>query len=512
MDETGPDTEILIVGAGPTGLVLALWLTQQGIAVRIIDCTAGPGTTSRALTVQARTLELYRQLDLADAVIAAGRRNPAINFWVRGRRRASITLGSAAERFTPYPYVLVYPQDRHERLLEQRLAEMGVSVERNSELVGFTEESGAVVASMRGSDGLLRTCHASYLAGCDGARSPVRHQLDVDFVGGTYDQFFYVADIEATGAAADGDLHIALESSDFVILMAYDDRGHGRLIGAVRNARAGAETALTFADIGKRAIAGLGLEITSANWFSTYRVHHRVADKYRVGRVFLLGDAAHVHSPAGGQGMNTGIGDAINLAWKLAAVLRGKAPDNLLDTYETERRAFAKTLVATTDRLFTIVTGEGWVASFIRTQIAPLLVPLVFRVAAMRRLMVRVLSQTMISYRHSPLSAGRTGSTRGGDRLPFVRTTTGDNFARADRIGWQVHVYGVARPDLRSWAADHAVPIITFPYHPEYRAAGLVENAAYVLRPDTYLGLIEPNADPLVLERYFADRGLNPSP
>ena len=191
---------------------------------------------------------------------------------------------------------------------------------------------------------------------------------------------------------------------------------------------------LTFDDVSSRAIEHLKLTIAKVNWFSTYRVHHRVANSFRKGRAYLLGDAAHIHSPVGGQGMNTGIGDAVNLAWKLAAVLNGSAGDSLLDTYELERIGFARRLVATTDRVFSAVTTQGGVARCVRTRLVPLLAPLLFRLAPVRRFLFRTVSQTGIQYRKSPLSEGAAGSVRGGDRLPWVETGPNeDNFAPLTR-------------------------------------------------------------------------------
>jgi 2-polyprenyl-6-methoxyphenol hydroxylase-like FAD-dependent oxidoreductase len=365
------ETEVLIAGAGPTGLVLALWLVRQGVKVRIADREAGPGTSSRAMAVQARTLELYRQLDLADEIVEGGLRNPAINLWVKGERRARLSFGDAGRELTPYPFVLIYPQDRHEQVLVRRLEEAGVKVERNTELMGFEQDAAGVTARLRGPAG-ESVCRAAWLAGCDGAHSIVRHQLGTGFEGGTYQHTFYVADVEVSGPAANGEIHVSLEDGDFAALFAYDLRGNARLIGAVRDAEVREGHTLAFEDVRQRAIASLGLRIGQVNWFSTYRVHHRVTGHYRSGRALLLGDAAHVHSPAGGQGMNTGIGDAINVAWKLAHVLRGRAPDTLIDTYETERKAFARKLVETTDRAFSFVVAEGGFADLVRTHIAPL--------------------------------------------------------------------------------------------------------------------------------------------
>ncbi|MBO1073843.1 FAD-dependent monooxygenase [Roseomonas marmotae] len=503
-------SDILIVGAGPTGLVLALWLMKQGVRPRIVDSSSGPGTTSRAMGVQARTLELYRQLDLAEAVVAAGHRNPGINLWVRGRRRAHLSFGSAGAAVTPYPFLLVYPQDRHEQLLVAWLAAMGVTVERRTELLGFEERGDHVLARLRGPGGEEQFCEARYLAGCDGARSPVRHQLGAGFEGGTYRQLFYVADVETSGLTPPDEIHVCLDSADFVVLLAYGGTGQARLIGTVRDERAGRAETLGFGDVSDQAIRGLGLRIGRVNWFSTYRVHHRVTDRFRRGRVFLLGDAAHVHSPAGGQGMNTGIGDAINLAWKLVAVLKGEAAEGLLDSYETERLGFAHRLVRTTDRVFSTITAEGRLANLLRSRVAPLIASAAYRVGPAREFLFRVISQTKLHYRESPLSDGLAGRVRGGDRLPWVSLDGAENYAPLSDIGWQVHVYGHAGAALRDWCGARGMPLHVQDWHPRHGEAGLARDAAYLLRPDTYVALADPAADPARLARYFSEHAFIP--
>src|SRR5205085_10326528 len=182
---------------------------------------------------------------------------------------------------------------------------------------------------------------------------------------------------------------------------------------------------LAWDDVSRRVIDWMRIDVERVHWFSTYRVHHRVADRFRKGRTFLLGDAAHIHSPVGGQGMNTCIGDAVNLAWKLAAVLNGGARDALLATYEPERIGFARRLVATTDRAFTLVTKQGVLARWVRTRLVPLIAPLLFRLAAVRRFLFHTVSQIGVNYRSSPLSVGAAGAVRGGDRLPWVETEPG---------------------------------------------------------------------------------------
>jgi len=497
------ETQVLVVGAGPTGLVVALWLARQGAAVRIIDRNAGPGETSRAMAVQARTLELYRQLDLAEDVVAAGCPNPSINLWVEGRRRAHLQFADAGETITPYPFVLVYPQDEHERLLVDRLGRMGVHVERRTELLDFHDDGMRVHATLRRPDGSEEAVDAAYFVGCDGARSRVRHGIGASFEGGTYPQVFYVADVSIRGLEPPDEVHVALDSADFVAVLSYGRDGRHRLIGTVRDERADNAESLTFGDISDDAIRRLGLTVDQVHWFSTYRVHHRVTDRFRSARVFLAGDAAHIHSPAGGQGMNTGIADAINLAWKLVAVINGDATDRLLDTYQAERLAFARKLVETTDRMFTFASSDGSFAEFVRTRIAPLFASVAFSLGAVREYMFRTISQTGLEYRGSPLSGGAAGDIRGGDRLPWVRIGNGDNFTPLAEIGWQVHVYGAARPELGDWCREQSIPLHVFGWQDGFRASGLVENGLYLLRPDTYVAFADGSGEVEALLRYF---------
>jgi 2-polyprenyl-6-methoxyphenol hydroxylase-like FAD-dependent oxidoreductase len=500
--------DVLIVGSGPTGLVLALWLTKLGVKVRIIDKTAEPGTTSRALGIQARTLELYRQLDLTDAVLKLGHKVPAVNLWVKGEPATRLSFERIGSDLTPYSFLHIFPQDQHERLLIERLEALGISVERRTELVSFTDEGERVIARLRGPEGQEETCEASYIAGCDGARSTVRETTGTGFPGGTYRQLFYVADVEAAGRALDGELHADLDEADFLAVFPLAGKGRARLIGTVRDERADHADTLTFDNVSNRAIKHLKVDVRKVNWFSTYHVHHRVTEHFRNGRAFLLGDAAHIHSPAGGQGMNTGIGDAINLAWKLAAVLAGHAPDKLLDSYEVERIGFARRLVATTDRVFSFVTAEGRIADIIRTRIAPVVLPAAMAFEAAREYLFRTVSQITLNYRGAPLSVGAAGHVHGGDRLPWVFIDGKDNFEPLAEMNWQVHVYGSANADLSAWCASHGVPLHVFHWRSEHEAAGLVRDATYLLRPDTYVALADASGAPGALDRYCADHGI----
>jgi 2-polyprenyl-6-methoxyphenol hydroxylase-like FAD-dependent oxidoreductase len=502
----------LIVGAGPTGLVLALSLTRLGIAVRIVDKASDAGTSSRALGVHARTLEFYRQFGIADAVVSHGIEAPGVNLWVEGIRAARVPLSRIGQGQTAFPFILIYPQDVHERLLIEKLAEAGVTVERSTELMSFEQDGLCVRSLLRHPDGSTEEFESRYLAGCDGASSAVRRALTSRFPGGTYSHVFYVADVEARGPAVDNEVHIDLGKAEFLGIFPLTDKGHVRVIGSVPDDLLAANGRLTLDAVRGDALASMRLEVTRENWFSTYHVHHRVAERFRWGRAFLLGDAAHVHSPVGAQGMNTGIGDAVNLAWKMASVLDAGAPDSLLDTYEAERIAFARKLVSTTDRIFTLATRRGAVAEFIRTKVLPRLIPTALGIAAVGRALFRTMSQIGIQYRKSPLSTGRAGAVHGGDRLPWLALGSGqDNYASIDGLGWTVHVYGEVPPGIVAACEELGLPLHAYPWEAEMGTAGLVPGALLVLRPDGYVGLAEARCSTIRLYDYFRDRRLDVS-
>lgn len=505
------DTEVLIVGAGPSGLVLAIWLTRLGVRVRIVDRLAAPETTSRAIGVQARTLEYYRQINFADTLIAHGRKAPATNLWVDGRHMAHLPFTEMGGEICPFPFALVISQDIHEQLLEEHLAGLGVKVERHTEFAGFDEKNGRVIVQLKLSDGSTETCESVWLVGCDGARSLVRELLKIDFVGGTYANRFYVADVNAGGPALKGEMLVALDATDFLAVFPLPGEGRARLIGTVC---AEAESGIAeWKHVNKSVIETLRMNIERVNWFATYRVHHRVAAQFRRGRIFLAGDAAHIHTPVGGQGLNTGVGDAVNLAWKLAAVLRGRADATLLDSYEPERVAFARKLVDTTDKVFTGVTSQRPFDRWARRNLIPFVLPRVLKIAAVRRFLFRAISQTAVSYRGSSLSEGRAGAIHGGDRLPWVKPDTNqaaDNFTPLTSLDWQVHVYGDATPEIRAVCASRKLPLCVFSWRQQMQRAGLQRDAIYLLRPDGHIALANPEANGPAFTAYLDARKLTP--
>ncbi|MGC1381079.1 MAG: FAD-dependent monooxygenase, partial [Candidatus Baltobacteraceae bacterium] len=322
------DLPVLISGAGPSGLALALSLVHRGVPFRIIDENAGPGEHSRAMAVQARTLEFYQQFGIGDEVVNEGiviqrahlRTGLAAE---RGEHEQTVYFNEIGTGLSPYPFVLSYPQDDHERFLVAKLHALGIEVERNAKLTGLSEDGASMTATVADGDGHVETIRAAYVCGCDGAHSAVRQLLGVGFSGGTYDQMFFVADVK-TAESIQPDLYGNLGSDVLVLMLPVRSSGMERLIGLVPPQLCG-KADLSFEDVRSYAEPLLGVTVAEVNWFSAYHVHHRVADRFRAGRAFLLGDAGHVHSPVGGQGMNTGIGDAMNLGWKLASVVRERA-------------------------------------------------------------------------------------------------------------------------------------------------------------------------------------------
>lgn len=488
------DAAVLIVGAGPSGLNLALQLSARGVPYRLIDRRAGPGEASRAMVVHARTLEFYQQMGFAAEVVEKGIRVDSIHLLDGGREAAEVHLGDIGKGLSPFPFFLSFPQDDHERLLVDKLRERGGAVEWNTTLVRF-EQTGEGVEAVIDKDGRSETARFSHLCGADGGHSTVRHGLGVSFDGGTYAHLYYVADVKLAGETTkEAFLNVGGES--FLLRLPVRSTGMTRLIGITPDRLDGRDN-IVFDDL-RREIEGLlGIRVVEVNWFSTYHVHHRVAERFHVGRCFLLGDAGHVHSPTGGQGMNTGIGDAVNLGWKLAAVLQGRAAQTVLDTYEPERIAFARTLVATTDRAFQYVVGTGLAGKLTRTVVMPHLLPFLTGFSAARRLLFRTVSQTRIDYDSSPLSRGTAGDVEAGDRLPWVENVGAPaqgasalgNFAPLAAMDWQLHVYGEGGRAVAEKADGLGLPVHRFAWSENARQAGIAENACYLIRPDGYVGL-----------------------
>ncbi|HEY2475313.1 MAG TPA: FAD-dependent monooxygenase [Candidatus Cybelea sp.] len=495
-------TRVLIVGAGPTGLVLAINLARRGVPFRLIDAAQGPGEHSRAIVVQARTLEFYQQLGFANAVVAEGIVAQRIHFREsardgRSRELIQLRFGEIGKGLSPYPFALIYPQDDHERFLEKRLAESGIRVEWSTTLTGLTQSETGVRATVRGPNGEEEIA-AEYLCGCDGAHSEVRQALGLGFAGRTYEQPFFVCDCKVA-SGFETDLYANLGEDALALLFPVRLSGMQRLIGLVPPELSNAQD-LTFDDIRGSIEPLIGKTVTEINWFAVYRVHHRVAERFRSGRAFILGDAAHIHSPAGGQGMNTGIGDAMNLGWKLADVLSNRASESILDSFNEERLGFARALVATTDRAFTAMVSPGMRGELLRRVVAPIGFLAATQLSITRAMFFRIVSQIQIRYPDSSLSEGQAGEVHGGDRLPWVESD--DNFAPLRSLDWQLHVYGEPAADVSACCARLSVALAQFPWNRDAERAGFARDAGYLVRPDGYVALAFDADETSALEPY----------
>src|SRR5688572_28412704 len=512
--------QVLIVGAGPTGLMLANQLARRGVKPMIIDRHSGPAQQSRAMAVQARTLEIYAKLGIGERALALGARSTAANMWANGRRTARIPIGDIGTSLSPFPFILMLGQDDNEHIMGEKLAELGVAVQWNTELTGLTQHGDHVEATIKLPDGGHRTMRAEWLAGCDGSRSPVRELSGIEFPGAPYEHVFFVADTEAIGSMRQGELNVYLWRDGFHLFFPMRGKDRWRVIGILPK-KLRSRDGLTFDEVasGIRRQSGTALEFKSCAWFSTYRIHHRAAERFRDRRCFLLGDAAHVHSPMGAQGMNTGLQDAYNLAWKLALVAKGRADAALLDTYEEERIPVARRLLRTTDRAFQLVVGESWLAGLFRTRILATAAARAMGFERVRRFAFRTLSQIGIRYRTSRLSQTLAGLPEGapiaGERFPWLKLKLRDNgpfedlFETLDDTRFNRLVVGQAATSAQvSPFADllnvHAIDSAA--NAAELARVAVAGPAFFLLRPDGHIGLAGSRLDAGRVNQYFEAR------
>ncbi|BAU91983.1 monooxygenase [Methylorubrum populi] len=393
---------ILIVGAGPVGLTLACELARYGVGVRLIDRAARATQTSKALVVWSRTLELMDRMGCTEAFLAAGLRARGARLRAGGRVLGGPDFSDIA---SPYAFGLMIPQRDTERLLTEHLGSFGVAVEREVELLAFSQGPDGVEARLSRADGRQETVTTPFLLGCDGAHSAVRHGLGLAFRGSAQGDEWLLADIRLDGAGVPPGDEIAVylhRDGPFVIFPI--PGGRARVVATVSRADARPRPDPTLDEVQAlvAARAGPGIRVSDPVWLSRFRIHERKVSEYRSGRVFLAGDAAHIHSPAGGQGMNTGMQDAVNLAWRLALVLRGEAGPRLLDSYSPERNAVGETVLRNAGRLTALATLANPAAQAVRNRA----LGWVLGLHAVRRRMAATMSEIEIGYPGSPLSVG----------------------------------------------------------------------------------------------------------
>jgi 2-polyprenyl-6-methoxyphenol hydroxylase-like FAD-dependent oxidoreductase len=515
------DTDVLVVGAGPTGLMLACQLARRGIRVLIIDRHSAPALQTRALGVQARTLEIYAKLGIADRALELGKPGTGANIWAQGRHMARVPLGEAGKNLTPYPFILILGQDDNERIMGDRVHELGLSVEWNTELVSLAQEADKVTATIRLPNGTQRQIAAAWVGGCDGAHSAVRELNAITFPGAPYEHVFFVADVEATGSMIADEVNVYLFREGFHLLFPMRGKDHWRVVGIVPpDLRDKGDLKFEAMIPTLRSEAESRLSFTTCSWFSTYRIHHRSASRFRDRRCFLLGDAAHIHSPVGAQGMNTGLQDAYNLAWKLALVIKDQAKAALLDTYEEERLPVAQRLLATTDRAFRLVVSDSPIAGLLRTKILARIAALALSLERIQRIAFRTVSQIGIEYRNSSLSETlqglHDGAPRGGDRFPWLRLRflpngpIEDLFQKLDDTQFNLLVFGQVLsssglPGLEGLCHIHSIPADPA-NDTEMARAQIPRSSFYLLRPDGHVGLCGIRFDVSTVRRYLSQR------
>jgi 2-polyprenyl-6-methoxyphenol hydroxylase-like FAD-dependent oxidoreductase len=526
---------VLIVGAGPTGLTLAAQLRALGASVRIVDRQLDRVRESRALAVQPRTLEVLRALGISEKLVERG--NDALQVRLHfGKRVVPIRLFDVGLEDTAYPFLLFVSQAETEAVLNEHLAEHGIQVERGVELVAFSAGEQRVTCTLRHGDGSTEQVRARYLVGCDGVHSSVRQGAEIPFEGGRYPQTFALGDLEVDGDLEPDAAHAFVGAPGMLFFFPLGRPTTWRMLGmrpmvpgTDEREQETPEPSLADLQAIADAFVGGGLRLRDPVWLTYFRLQHRHAVHYRAGRVFLAGDAAHVHSPAGAQGMNTGIQDSWNLGWKLALVDRGVADQALLDTYEAERRPVGRFVLRFTDRATAIATSPSPLLRLMRTQVAPRLAPLAPRSKRARALAFRTLSQLAIRYRRSPAVAeGQPALRRGpnaGDRLPDARIA-GDGqdswlqqalaaptfhlLLGGSPVDWNGEEVAALQNRYAGLVAIHhlsreAAPGVLHDADGQaFARLGIETTAQYLIRPDGHIGYRSGGPNLNGLERYLA--------
>jgi 2-polyprenyl-6-methoxyphenol hydroxylase-like FAD-dependent oxidoreductase len=513
-------TEVLIVGAGPTGLMAACQLARFGVDFIIVDIKSKPTDQSKAMTVTARSLEIYQQMGLSDAVFQSGRIVPDISLLIAGQDAVNLTFNKGGKGLTDFPYSFTLEQSANEKILYDYLKGQDKDVLWNTSFIDMVQYKDGVSCRLKMSTGQEDLLTARYLIASDGSGSSVRRVLKYEFKGKTYKQRFFIADSRVLWEQTPQRLISTVSRSNFFSFFPmYADQNY-RVSGVVPEAFADQEN-VSFDEIEKviRSTIQVPFEIAEVHWFSVYRLHNRCVKKFRAGNCFLAGDAAHVHSPAGGQGMNAGLQEAYNLAWKMSLVLRNYASQRLLDTYHMERYPFAKWLLGFTDRIFTVLVSRNPLISCLRVQLAPLLMK---RMAKQKEgggaSGFKKFSQIWYGYRKSPLSVQDTRQRlgfRAGDRFPYVMTAGNGKTQSCYHLLTEAKFHLVIIEEELNRVADKApgqllapqlapiVKVLRLPLSMEWEALGLSTQLYILVRPDNYIAMISDHLNERKLSAYF---------
>jgi 2-polyprenyl-6-methoxyphenol hydroxylase-like FAD-dependent oxidoreductase len=438
-NEATQKTQVVIVGAGPTGLSLAIQLMRYNIDFMILEKNKTTTPFSKALVVQARTLEILEEIDLAQKAIAGGQVAIALNAFENGKQKFQIDVNGLGEGVSQFPFALSLEQCKTEKLFVDYLTENGKMISWNSTFTHFNESENGITAYYRNENNNEIKIEADYIVGADGASSAIRHQENFTFEGDTATRIFYVSDVKINSSViCKNELYMFLIKKGFALFFPMQGEGHYRIVGILPDANEN-QTEFHFEELIpdlKKNVA-VPLEFIERRWFSVYKVHSRKANNFRKGRCFIAGDAAHIHTPAGGQGMNTGIQDAYNLAWKMALTLQGKVSDMVLESYSIEREQNARNLLNTTDKMFDIMSGSNFFWDFLRLQVFPLIAGFVVKNKSFRKKIFPLLSQTGITYHNSPLIIkSSVANIHAGVRIPYFVFTNGKNIFEFLKDPW----------------------------------------------------------------------------
>lgn len=495
-------TEVLIIGAGPTGLSLASQFIRYGIDFVIIEKNESLTPYSKAIGVHARTLEIFEQIGLAQEAVSQGTIAGKGRLLIGGEVRGEFDFSNIGEGLSPYPFVLMLEQSKNERLLYEYLTNHGKDVLWKTELEGFSQDPEGVKAQVRTAARGSQIVEAKFLVGCDGPKSLVRHSLGLSFEGSSFERIFYVADAQIDWDLTHDALHICFSKHSFVVFFPLKGDKRYRIVGVLPEGFDKDESDILYEEIESRIKdeTKLELDIHDVEWFSTYKVHTRHVERFSEGRAFLAGDAAHVHTPAGAQGMNTGIQDGYNLAWKMALVLQDRCDQKLLEAYNEERLENAKHLLKTTDRIFDFAAGTDWLLEFLRSSVLPPIAKYIFSLDAVKKFAFPLLSQTGINYRHSSLSnhAGDENfEVKAGDRMPYFLADGKSVYDRLSDPKFHWLVFSSGQADVETPNAgleDQSAGLIDFHALPldahVSQIFGTNKSFSVFLRPDNHIGLI----------------------
>jgi 2-polyprenyl-6-methoxyphenol hydroxylase-like FAD-dependent oxidoreductase len=522
---TEKHTKVLIVGAGPSGLMMAAQLLRYGIQPLIIDNKQGPTTHSNALAVQARSLEIYRQMGVIDKIIPNGKQTKGLTFNQDGKQEALFSLNNIGEGQTLFPYVLLYQQSKNERTLLDYLTLHCCPVYWNTTLTLLQQNPDNAEVQLKNGDGAY-TLKCDWVIGADGAHSTVRKKLQVPFKGDTYPSFFYLADLKLDTDFLTSDyIQLYLGKNDLAGFFPMPEDDCYRIIGNLP-AEFGEREDIVVEDV-LPYIARLTrstVKIVENNWFTTYKLHHRMAEKFREQRCFLIGDAAHIHSPVGGQGMNTGLQDAYNLAWKLAGVLGGQIKMDVLESYAAERMPVAKDLLNSTDKAFNIIMSANWLVRLLKKWVWFKALNTIWKNKKLKAFFFRTISQTGISYRHSSINLHLSKGTRikAGDRLPYLKVYDEKKEIETDLHEWcnkpgftlivlgkfdEMYLFTLAK-----WITNKYPGILNFFYLPpsgknvdvfDAFEADPHKQRAIIVRPDMYIGYMNDVVDIGMMDNYL---------